>query len=148
MCMENCLYLICICIYLGWRFTLYSVYGKKKKHNDFFFSITLLLYMVIHKACVKVNMLKETAYGSVCVCVCCSSNQPTAFTPALHICWKTNTISHLLWVCRKQFETSSTCAIFFTAYLCWIKSTRPYDMHAWNLFRLTSGKYHRWFQFG
>lgn len=83
----------------------------------------------------------------VYVCLSGSSNQTTAFTLALHISWKTNTISHLLWGCRKQFETSSTCVVYFTAYLCWIKSVCLYNMHAWNLFRLTSGKYHRWFQF-
>lgn len=101
--------------------------------------------MVIHKA--KVNMLKETAFGSVCVCLYGSSNQTTDFTPALHISWKTNTISHLLWGCHKQFETSSTRVVYFTAYLGWIKSVCLYNMHAWNLFRLTSSKYQRWFQF-
>lgn len=121
---------------------------KKEFQSLFFFNITLLLHMVIYEASAKVNMLKETAYGSVCVCALCgSSRQTTAFTLALDISWKTNTISHLLWGCRKQFETSSTCVVCFTAYLCWIKSARLYSMHVWNLFSLTSGKHHRWFQF-
>lgn len=80
------------------------------------------------------------------VCVCVWLPQPNH---VLHLASayrfkkkKNNTISHLLWDCRKQFETSSTCVVYFIAYPHWIKSACPCTC-----LEFTASKYNRLFQF-